>query len=752
MRSAPAIILFLFAAVVSPSISFAQDEPQLVIRSLNEVEPNAPEGRVDFFPNDNTAIGTNVFIQYGDTTLQADSATLYQETGEAVSDGHVRIQQGDQIWVGEHMRYNFKTHKMQSEQFRSGKPPVFADGRTLTGNSTNKIYDARHALITSDDIKQPAMYFRASHIRIVPGKYVEMWNGVFYAKCVPVFYFPYYRRNIGPHANNLNFLPGYRSSYGPFLLTTYRWFWDDTADGRLHLDYREQRGVGMGPDVNLHLGRWGEMDFRYYYQRDDNNGAGTNGAVHLGNPKENRQRLYLAYQATPATNLNLKAVLNYQNDPYVLHDFFEGEYREQPQPLTFVEANKYWNNWSLDVLTTPRVNAFFDEVERLPDVQLTGFRQEIPYTLLYYESQSSVGYYRKVFADTNGFFPNTNFDYSAGRVDTYHQIILPWTFFGWLNVAPRAGGRFTYYTTAGGPGGTTVEHYRKVFNTGMDASFKSSRLWSGATNSLLQIDGLRHIIEPSASYIFVPNPSTTPPKLPQFDSETPNLAILPLQFPDYNDIDSIDSQNVIRFGLRNTLQTIRDGQLDNLLDWNLLLDWRLKPNGAANIMFAQDAASGAPQKTFNDLYSDLTFRPRTWIQFDSQVRYDINDGQFNTAFHQLTFTPDERWSLGLGHWFMRNGFLGGGNNFFTATAFYKVNDNWAFRASEYFNAQNGRLQQQFYSVYRDFRAWTGALTFRVIDNGVGPQDFTVAFQFSLKAAPAYQVGGDAVRPYQLVGE
>ncbi|HEY1719108.1 MAG TPA: hypothetical protein VGH42_12550, partial [Verrucomicrobiae bacterium] len=63
-----------------------------------------------------------------------------------------------------------------------------------------------------------------------------------------------------------------------------------------------------------------------------------------------------------------------------------------------------------------------------------------------------------------------------------------------------------------------------------------------------------------------------------------------------------------------------------------------------------------------------------------------------------------------------------------------------------------RLQQQFYSIYRDLRSWTGALTFRLIDNGVGPKDFTVAFSFSLKASPKEHLGADVVAPYHLVGE
>jgi len=741
MRKLPAIVLLALLFAVFSSVALAQQPPSWVVQSLNQIIPGAPVGSVDIVGN--TATGTNgIFVQYGDATLTADSARLDYQAGEAVADGHVRIEEGNLIWTGEHIRYNFKTHQMQSEQFRTGKPPVFAQGEQLQGDTSNKTYTARHAFVTTDDVSDPAIRVRASRVTIVPGKYIEMWNAVLFMDGVPTFYFPYYRRNLGEHANNFNFLPGYRSAYGPFLLSTYSWYLNDGVDGKIHLDYREKRGVGAGPDLNLHLGQWGEAEFKYYYlhDRNPNTSASTNSFANLGAIPENRQRFYFGYQATPATNLNVKALVNYQSDPLLLHDFFEGDYRNNPQPNTFIEVNKYWNNWSLDVETTPRVNDFFDQVERLPDVKLTGFRQQIFNTPVYYESESSAGYYRRFFAGTNALFATTNSPpaYSATRADTYHQLLLPHTFFGWLNVTPRVGGRFTYYSEEGGPGGTNEETWRKIFNTGVETSFKASQLWAGATNSLLAVDGLRHIIEPSVTYAYVPAPSTPPAQLPQFDSELPSPLLLPVQFPDYNNIDSIDSENVLRFGLRNTLQTKRDGQLDNLLNWNVLLDWRLRPN--------------AGQSTFNDLYSELAFRPRTWVMLQSQLRYDINGGDLNMAFHQLTLEPNEKWSWGIGHWYARNGFLGNGNNLITSTMFYRLNDNWGARTAHYFNARNGRLQEQLYTLYRDMRSWTGALTFRLIDNGHGPKDFTVAFTFSLKAMPKTHVGDDSVRPYHLVGE
>ena len=72
---------------------------------------------------------------------------------------------------------------------------------------------------------------------------------------------------------------------------------------------------------------------------------------------------------------------------------------------------------------------------------------------------------------------------------------------------------------------------------------------------------------------------------------------------------------------------------------------------------------------------------------------------------------------------------------------------------QYYNAQTGRLQEQIYSVYRDMRSWTAALTLRVINNGGGqPLDVGVALSFSLKAMPRFHLGDDTVRPYELLGQ
>src|SRR5207249_4397780 len=109
-----------------------------------------------------------------------------------------------------------------------------------------------------------------------------------------------------------------------------------------------------------------------------------------------------SYQATPFTNLSVKSVAHYQSDFAVVRDFFEREYAQNSQPNSFLEVNRFWQNFSLDTYVQPRFNEFLETVERLPDVKLTGYRQQLGDTPVYYESESSAGYYRRLFAETNG--------------------------------------------------------------------------------------------------------------------------------------------------------------------------------------------------------------------------------------------------------------------------------------------------------------------------------------------------------------
>ena len=716
-----------------PGTLRAQQRPGWELEALNE------QGWVEFNVQTGMGSGTNgVLVRYGSAFVTADQVSVNQQSGEVVADGNVHIQSEDQLWAGEHIRYNFKTRQMQAEQFRTGKAPVFIEAEGLHGEITNQLYAATNSVITTDDVAEPAVKIRAKYIKIIPGDKVEAHGATLYVEGVPVFYWPYYSRKLGPRANNFNFIPGYRSSWGPFLLTGYQFFMGDELDGLMRVDYREKRGVGVGPNLNYHLGRWGDGTFRYYYMYDQDPGAGG------GDPNinPNRQRVDFSYQADPATNLNIKAVVRYQTDTNIVREFFESEYRLDPQPSTYFEINRFWQNFSVDTYVQPQVNNFLETQEKLPDVRLNGQRQQLWETPVYYESVTSAGYYRHAYGKTNGVYDGL--DYEAPRADTYQKLLLPHTFFDWLNVTPRVGGRYTYYGATTGPGASTDDQSRWVFDTGAEVSAKASRLWPGAQNSLFEVDGLRHIVEPSVNYAYIPNPNVYGTNLvPQFDSQLPSLRLLPFTMPDYNSIDSIQGENAFRFGLHNKLQTKREGRVVNLADWNIYTDWYLHPN--------------TNQTTFSDFYSDLVVRPRSWLTLESLTRYDIEDNDLRMSLTTVTIRPNNTWSWTFGQYYLRQDLsgsptaLGNGDNQFTSNFLLRFNENWGLRAAQIFDARTGTIQDQFYSVYRDMRSWTAALTLRKRTNTGEPNDITVAFTFSLKASPRYGRGSEVGQPYWLMG-
>jgi len=685
---------------------------------------------VDYQPATGRITLTNgVTVKYGGATLTANRMRLDQTQGDAVAEGAVRLEREGKVWLGERIAYNFKTEKIVGENFRAGQPPYFTRGEVLTGDVGAKVYVLAEGLVTTDDLEDPGYRIRARMVTIVPGDYIECENATVYLGDVPVFWWPKFKRSLKPRRNHWVSVPGYRNKYGAFLLSTYEWYWDERLKGAVHVDERILRGPGAGVDLDLRLPKLGEADFKYYYTHDKRPGRDAREE----SIDENRQRVWFTYLNEVRTNLSLRGAVRYQSDSKIIHDFFESEFRGDPQPSTFVELDQQWSNWSLDLLAQPRVNEFQETVERLPDIKLTGLRQQIGPTPLYYESVSTFGYYQREFS-----FTDTN-RYSALRADTFHQLLMPWMFFDWLNVTPRVGGRYTHYGESSGPGADTVDQDRGVLNTGVEATLKTSRTWPGVKNKFWEIDGIRHIVQPLVNYAYVPRPSVLPSQLPQFDYEQPTTQLVPFEFPNYNSIDSIDSQNVIRFGVRNKMQTKRSNVVENVVNWEVYADWRLRPR--------------SDQETYSDLYSELELKPFHWLTLGSQIAYNLNDDRLDLANNSITIAPNDVWNWKFGNRYLREGAFFGtnANNLLFSSLYLRLSQNWGLRLAHYYSIEDRLFQHQYYSVYRDLRSFTAALTLGIRRSVGSSPDYGVAFTISSKLFPRYGLQDDINKPAALLG-
>ena len=703
-------------------------EPHPIV--IERVHPN-PESSGLIQVDSRLLVETNrTKVQYGDVALWADQLRFEWENLEATATGTVILQRGNFFFSGEGLRYNFRTGALEGTQFRAGVPPFFVAGASLSYDPTNRVYTAREAFFTTDDSPEPGQRISAGTLRFAPGDFVEARNVTFYAGAAPSLYLPYYARSLKLHETFLTLTPGYRSKFGPFLLGAYHTRWSTNLMTALELDYYQLRGVGVGVEAEVDWAGLAQGKISGYYIHDNEPGPAPDGRP----IRAKRYRIDLDQSAQLTEDFGLRLGVHEQSDAQLARDFFETEYRDNPQPRTFLELARTWPNFSLNLLAQPQLNDFFETVQRLPEVKLTAFRQQLGISPFYYEGESSIGYYRTELDAAIG----TN-DFAGIRADTFHQLVLPRRWFGWLEVTPRIGGRFTRYDSSSGD--TRFESAnRSVFNTGAEISFQAARLWPEARSTFWDVDGLRHIVEPAINYVYVSKPTQSFRKLPPFDPTLPSLEMLPVDFPDVNALDSIDRQNLLRLSLRNKIQTKRDGAIDDFLLWKLSADGRL------------DSRQG--ESAFGDLFSDLEIKPRSSLTLSSGIRYSLATGRLRYANTMASFEPGANWSLAIGHRYFRKDpefGVDSGQNLLTAGASLRLNENWAARARLRYEAEDGVLEEQQYGLYRDFRSWTAELSFRLLNHRARPTEYGVVLLFSLKAIPRFHLGQDTDRNSMLWG-
>ena len=687
-----------------------------------KMEATGPKGMIKYNLNTEKMVGTGgVRTQYKPGTAEAteitsEEATLNGKTGEVVATGNVIMRREGTVWKAERIEYNFKTKRIASAHFKTGGLAYFLRGVSMDGNETKGVYRAKSVVFTTDNVENPSMFIKAKEVTVAPGDFIEFKHATLHLGKLPIFYLPKYRRSLKKHPWNVHIKPGFKSEWGAYMLNAIRWPGTDDYQGEFNLDYRTSRGWGIGPHIEYSSGDWGTGSLNLYRAYDDDPLTDSRGLA-IDRERDLAQWSHRFQRDSFSATMSIE----YESDEYMRRDFYEGMYRNNVQPNTFLELSQSWTDYNLSVLAQPRVNAFFEHIDRLPEITFSGTRHRLGDSPVYYDTETSVGYLRRRYD-----YASTKNDYGLLRADTLHQFYLPKTYGGWLNVTPRIGGRFTHYGTAKGPGSTKDSRERYIFSTGVEMSTKLSKFMPDARSKLLDINGLRHIVQPSINYAFIPRPNRVPSELDQFDYEITSPRLLPIELPEYNAIDNIDSQNVLRLGLRNRLQTKRKNGVEDLADWNLYTDWRLDPNPGQN--------------TFADVFSDTVIRPRTWLSLNSRLRYDLDNSLWRTLDHSLHITPNSnRWAMYSGHYYYlaqpsvskanRTSVVYGGLD-------YRLNENWSFTTRQYFDAKSGEHSSHDYIFQRDMRSWTFFVdvSFR---KGTGRRDneMAISLNYSLKFRP-----------------
>jgi lipopolysaccharide export system protein LptA len=681
----------------------------------------------------------NVAIHTGDADIYSDSATYNPKTHDIVAEGHVRIYRTAGIFVGEHVVYNTETKEIRAVEIKTDKQPYLVAGEKVTTISEGAFLVSKGAFTTHDSDK-PDFRLQAKTMRVYENDRVIFQNVTFYVRNVPIFWWPYMYQSLDDSFSYM-VSPAYLSSWGPSILGRVTMPLTDDIKAIFRLDYRSRRGVAFGfePDIRFGTDKQSWARIRTYFLKDENPDINRTSAPRPG-ISEGRYRVSLQSRTKFTEDISGIANITKLSDEFVLQDFFQGEFQLNPQPDNIIAVTKTNPNYTLTAIGRFQANNFFETTERLPEVVLDVKRLPIFGGPIFYEGETGIAELHRNFASGS-----KNDDYSALRLDTFHQFTYPNTYFGWLSVVPRVGFRATYYdktrdldktifTPSTNPlipdfivpddvvlfkGGNKL---RTVFNGGVESSFKITRTWEGAQSSAIGLDGLKHVIQPFTNFSWVSSNISDPASILQFDRYQPSTQLRPVDFPQFTSVDSIDSWTIWRIGVRNRLLTRRDDATVSWMDIETYMDVNFD--------------NPFDKTQYSNLFNRLTFTPVPWASFGISSQVPVFEKGFTEINTNVTIQPVANLQVSFAHRYLNQNPFFDNSSLYVFGGYYRINDNWGLGFSEQYEGTTGVLEQQRYSIYRDLTSWVASVGAIIRDNG-GVKEYGVLLTFTLKALPKF---------------
>jgi LPS-assembly protein len=681
----------------------------------------------------------NVAIHAGDADIYSDKATYNPKTHDIVAEGHVRIYRTTGTFIGERAIYNTETKVIRAVDIKTDKQPYLVAGEKVTTISEGAFIVSKGAFTTHDS-DRPDFRLQAKTMRVYENDRVIFQNVTFYVRNVPIFWWPYMYQSLDDSFSYM-ISPAYLSSWGPSILGRVTMPLTDDIKAVFRLDYRSRRGVAVGfePDIRFGSDKQSWARIRTYFLKDENPDINRT-SVARPDISEGRYRVSLQSRTKIAEDITAIANITKLSDEFVLQDFFQGEFQVNPQPDNIVAVTKMNPNYTLTAIGRFQANNFFETTERLPEVVLDVKRLPIFGGPIFYEGETGLAELHRSFPDGS-----TNDDYSALRLDTFHQFTYPNTFFGWLSVVPRVGFRATYYDQTRDLGKTIFtpdpspfipdfivpddtklfkggNKLRTVFNGGVESSFKITRTWEGAQSSALGLDGLKHVIQPFTNFSWVSSNISDPAEILQFDRYQGSTQLLPIDFPQFTSIDSIDSWTIWRIGVRNRLLTRRDDATVSWMDIETYMDVNFD--------------NPFDKTQYSNLVNRLSFTPVPWASFGIASQVPVFEKGFTEINTNISVQPIANLQISFAHRYLNNAPFFDNSSLYVLGGYYRINDNWGVGVSEQYEGTTGVLEQQRYSIYRDLTSWVASVGAIIRDNG-GVKEYGVLLTFTLKALPKF---------------
>ena len=600
----------------------------------------------------------------------------------------------------------------------------------------------RHVTLSPCQYHEPHTYFRASQVELIGEEKVVASDLTYHigGVWVPPFYWPKLYIPLGWEWPKMTFEAGSSNRFGPFVRTEILY---DLPPGTFpllrtqvgtRLDYFSKRGPAFGLLFRYRSAIPGKEDavrgeLDYYHVPTDH--GRDLGKYELGT--RNRYRVKFFHSQDMPEGWEFDFEYQRYSDAGFQREYFEREYYEA-KPIENRAYVKYTDGpLGLYAHYRWRENRFLDATEYTPQIGANIVSYPIWRNLLY-TGHIEFARVRRLLADVRlrptevydeddddneaverlldrdfHYYPLRDSEQerrSHGRrftrIDTSHMLSMPFEA-GIFHVEPFVGYRGTYYsrTLDGG------SKWRSIFFAGGRVSTQFWRSWDdvradwlriGGSRILpLDVNGLRHVVNPELRVMLIPQPSVRATRLLLTDY---NDELQPPAEPGFRrgfrryepydptglmfgDVDGISQVGVVSLGVRNRWQTRRAGRVVDLVDLDPSLN-----------LFVHDNDDPF-NRTRASLRNKFQFRPIEGVLFYADFNFNLSNRDKTRRFHHEDATYRVQGPRGSGFF-----------DYFDTGLSIATSDRWQLTLSQRYDVFDGaRLGAQLaYVLSEKWRA------------------------------------------------
>lgn len=229
----------------------------------------------------------------------------------------------------------------------------------------NRHIEYRSANFTSCDRVPPDYRFRASSVRVVPGKHLLAKNTVFYLGPAPVLYLPIFYHSLDPNRRlKWRFQPGVDRRSGYYLKGTLTTRLSETTYSKIFDDYYTNLGFGLGGEVDHHAGQ-------------DSRGSLFGYRIHEDGTVNNRWGLFGGGYKDLGSSFSLQGRIQFQSDPSFTNHYVRSDiFRLTPNLVNSAALTRNFSKGAVrliysreDVLNPVNPNRFVKNTESTPRLE-----------------------------------------------------------------------------------------------------------------------------------------------------------------------------------------------------------------------------------------------------------------------------------------------------------------------------------------------------------------------------------------------